>query len=542
MGLFSVHRYVYPVLSGLLLTAAFPRTGLDWLAWIALIPLIWPLRNVSGKEGFRLGFIAGLVHYLGLVYWLVYTMQTYGGLPVYLSVPLLFLLAAYMALYPAFFSMLVTASARKPLILFCLMPFAWVALEYARSHLLSGFPWELLGYSQFQRLHLIQISDMTGVYGVSFLIVLVNAALFILLLHVRKSDWQGERPGRGLTAAALATALLCLGVSALYGQKRIHTVAELTKISPVINTAAVQGNINQMVKWDPAFQESSIHKYVALSLSAKKNQPDLVVWPETAAPFYFSHNIALTRIVTDGVRQTGAWFLIGSPSHELSEQGTDYYNSAYLISPEGEISGRFDKVHLVPFGEYVPLQKWLPFVKKIVAQIGDFKTGIQGKILSAARFDLGVLICYEIIFPELSAAAVKNGADILVNITNDAWYGNSSAPYQHFSMSVFRAVENRRSLVRAANTGISGFVDPAGRILQTTNLFQDAVVTEGMSVINLKTFYTRHRDLFAMLCLLTTVLYVTVVSRQRGNRFSDKVKAVHSEKGRYDGSERKKKI
>lgn len=530
------------MLTGLLLTGAFPRTGLDGLAWFALLPLLWALRDVSGKEGFRLGFIAGLVHYSGLVYWLVYTMQTYGGLPVYLSVPLLFLLAAYMALYPAFFSLLITSAARKPFSLFCLMPFAWVSLEYARALLLSGFPWELLGYSQFRRLHLIQISDMTGVYGISFLIVMVNAALFILLLYARKADWQGVRPGKCLTVAVLASAMLCLCLFGFYGQTRIQMLGEMAKTSPGITAVAVQGNIDQMVKWDPAFQESSTRKYVELSLSVKEELPDLVVWPETAAPFYFSHNIDLTRTVTDGVRQTGAWFLIGSPSHARGEQGTDYYNSAYLISPEGETAGRFDKVHLVPFGEYVPLKKWLPFVKKLVAQVGDFKTGKQGDILSADRFRLGVLICYEIIFPELSAAAVRNGADILVNITNDAWYGNSSAPYQHFSMSVFRAVENRRALVRAANTGISGFVNPAGHILQSTVLFQDAVVTERIPVMNLKTFYTRHGDLFAMLCLLTTVLHVTVFRIRNANRFSDRNKAVHSEKGRFDGAERKKKI
>ncbi|MEZ4524805.1 MAG: apolipoprotein N-acyltransferase [Desulfobacterales bacterium] len=515
------------MLSGLLLTGAFPRTGLDGLAWFALVPLLWSLRDVSCKEGFRLGFIAGLVHYPGLVYWLVYTMQTYGGLPVYLSVPLLFLLAAYLALYPAFFSLLLILAARKPFSLFCLMPAAWVALEYARAHLLTGFPWELMGYSQFQRLHLIQISDMTGVYGVSFFIALVNAALFILVLHIRKADWQGERPGKAITGAVLAIAMLCLCLCAVYGQMRIQTLEELAETSPGIKTAAVQGNINQMVKWDPAFQEGSIRKYVDLSLSAKKNHPDLVVWPETAAPFYFSHNIGLTRTVTEGVRQTRSWFLIGSPSHANREQGTEYYNSAYLISPEGEIAGRFDKVHLVPFGEYVPLKKWLPFVKKIVAQVGDFKTGKQGDILSADRFRLGVLICYEIIFPELSAAAVRNGADLLANITNDAWYGNSSAPYQHFSMSVFRAVENRRSLVRAANTGISGFVSPTGRILRTTALFRDAVVTERLSVINLKTFYTCHGDLFAILCLLTLVLHAAVFRIRRWNRFSGRSKAVH---------------
>jgi apolipoprotein N-acyltransferase len=179
-----------------------------------------------------------------------------------------------------------------------------------------------------------------------------------------------------------------------------------------------------------------------------------------------------------------------------------------LISPEGRPLGKYDKTHLVPFGEYVPLKRWLPFLGKIVAQVGDFSRGRVGANLEWSRGDLGVLICYEVIFPYISRAAVENGAALLINITNDAWYGRSSAPYQHYSMAVFRAVENRRALVRAANTGISGFIDPAGRIRKSTALFEEAAAARRMPLLTVRTIYNRIGDRFAVACIATAFLLV----------------------------------
>ncbi len=497
-------------ISGLLLTAAFPKIGADWLAPFAFLPLLWSLRDVSGREGFRLGFIMGLLHFLTLLCWLVHTMQVYGHLPLGLAVPLLFLLAAYLALYPAFFSMILCTAGRAPLHFFLLLPVLWTGLEYLRAHLLTGFPWELLGYSLFRRLHLIQIADILGVYGVSFLLMSISGSFFLLLLYSGKERWQGSTVGKGLCIAAVVTALAMTGLTGLYGHIRTAEVKKRAKAAPRIRVAAVQGNVDQMVKWDPAFQESSTQKYIHLSLSAVKEKPELLVWPETAVPFYYGYNKKLSDMVRKGIRQTGARFLIGSPSFSKEGEEIVYYNSAYLIEADGTGAGRFDKVHLVPFGEYVPLKKYLPFVKKIVAQIGDFRTGTKGETLLAGPYRLGLLICYEIIFPELSAAGVRNGAGLLVNITNDAWYGKSSAPYQHFSMAVFRAVENKRSLVRAANTGISGFIDPAGHILQSTELFRDAVITAPLPVFIRQTLYSRYGDVFAKSCLGIVLLYIPV--------------------------------
>jgi apolipoprotein N-acyltransferase len=244
------------------------------------------------------------------------------------------------------------------------------------------------------------------------------------------------------------------------------------------------------------------------------------VWPETAAPFYFMVEEKPTRQVTAAIGRNAADFLIGSPSVQKSGDTIELYNSAWLVDARGRVLAKYDKAHLVPFGEYTPFKKWLPFLGKIVAQVGDFVPGPKGRTIDWDGRKLGVQICYEAIFPYLSRAQVRNGADLLLNITNDAWYGKTSGPYQHFSMVVFRAVENRRALLRAANTGISGFVDPAGRILTTTALFEEAAVTESLPLLDQMTLYTRSGDLFAKACLFITVAGIITASIHRRKKRS----------------------
>lgn len=500
-------RVIFSLFSGLLLTASFPKIGADWLAWFALVPLLFSLRNVSSKEGFRAGFLAGLSHYFTLTYWLVYTMKTYGNLPMHVCIPLLFLLSSYLALYVGFFSMGLVGLCSRPGQCFFIIPVLWVALEYIRSFLLTGFPWELMGYSQFRHLYLIQIADIFGVFGVSFLIVLANAALFLFLLCLTKSNWQGTRISKRLVAGSMTCFALIFGLVWFYGVQRVKLVDELGAVSPTLKGAIVQGNIDQAKKWDRLFRRFSTQKYIDLSLSAKSEHPELIVWPETATPFYFLKNIRMTQVVMNGIQRVGSNFLIGSPSFIRREKEVSYYNSAYLIGPDGEIKGKYDKVHLVPFGEYVPLKKWLSFAGKMVEHAGDFKPGKEGNTISLGDHHLGVQICYEIIFPDLARAMAKNGAVLLVNITNDAWYGTTSAPYQHFSMTIFRAVENKRSLIRSANTGISGFIDPAGRVIASTPLFEDAVLIRSVPLLNKQTIYTRVGDIFAIICLIMVLFF-----------------------------------
>ena len=500
----------WAILSGLLLTGAFPKIGLDWLAWIALVPLLYAIREYSAGAAFRLGFITGLVHFLSLLYWLVPVMRTYGYLPLVLSACILLLLAAFLALFVAGFAAVLTAAGRNPAACLTRVPLIWVALEYIRSFIFSGFPWELLGYSQYKRLLLIQISDLLGVYGLSAFIAFANGAVFITLLYGVKTRWQCAAITKRLATGSVIALVVGVALIGSYGHWRLKTIDNLITISPKTRIAVIQGNIDQAVKWDPAFQKDTIKKYNQLSASVIKQRPDLIVWPESATPFYFLYNIAPSEMVFEGIRQTATAYLIGSPSFVRKDDLVEYYNSAYLIVPEEKTMGKYDKTHLVPFGEYVPFKKWLPFLGKIVAQVGDFRAGKVGRTLPWRRERLGVQICYEIIFPGLARAMAANGASILINITNDAWFGKTSGPYQHFSMTVFRAVENRRSLARSANTGISGFIDPAGRILTATPLLQTAAATQTLPLLTTKSVYTRIGDLFAQACLALVLLIAVV--------------------------------
>ncbi|NQT10621.1 MAG: apolipoprotein N-acyltransferase [Desulfobacteraceae bacterium] len=493
-------------MSGLLLTGSFPKIGISLFAWFALVPLLVALRNLSPKRGFILGFIAGLVHYLTLLYWLVYTMHTYGHLTMALCVFILILASAFLALYPAAFSATLLNLCAKPAICIFAVPVLWVAFEYMRSLFFLGFPWELIGYSQYNNLLLIQISDIFGVYGVSFLIALSNTTIYLTLLYLIKKDWKRETVTKRVAAGSISVFALIIVLVLSYGKWRIDSIDRLVCSSPSIKAAVVQGNIDQAVKWDPEFQRLTIKKYIDLSLLAKKDNPDLVVWPETATPFYFLYNIGLSNMVQNGIKDTGLDFLIGSPSFVRKKGVVEHYNTAYLISSDGKVYGKYDKVHLVPFGEYIPFNKWLPFIGKMVEGVGDFKPGIKGKTIKWGDYSLGLQICYEIIFPDLSRAMAKNNASLLVNITNDAWFGTTSAPYQHFSMAIFRAVENRRALVRSANTGISGFIDPVGRIIEKTDLFKEAVATRPVPLIQMRSFYTCFGDLFAIGCMVVTAI------------------------------------
>ena len=490
------------------MTGAFPKIGLDWLAWFALVPLLFAIRNQSAGSSFRLGFISGLCHFLSLLYWLVPVMRTYGYLPAYLSVLILFLFAAFLALFLASLTAALSVVGKQPVRCLITLPVLWVALEYIRSFIFSGFPWELLGYTQFRRLQLIQISDILGVYGLSALIAFVNGAVFITLLYFAKRRWQDADITKRLAAGAVIASVLGIALNLSYGHWRMKTVNHLMAISPKTRIAVIQGNIDQAVKWDPAFQVETVKKYNRLSSSITKQRPDLIVWPESATPFYFLYDVKPTEMVFEGIQQSAADYLIGSPSFVQSDQVVRYFNSAYLISPQTKNMSRYDKSHLVPFGEYVPFKKWLPFLGKIVAQVGDFKAGTKGKTLPWKTEQIGVQICYEIIFPGLSRAMAKNNASLLINITNDAWFGKTSGPYQHFSMTVFRAVENRRSLVRSANTGISGYIDPAGRVLASTPLLQDAALVRSIPLLKTKTVYTRIGDLFAWVCLALALILV----------------------------------
>jgi apolipoprotein N-acyltransferase len=285
--------------------------------------------------------------------------------------------------------------------------------------------------------------------------------------------------------------------------------------------ALVQGNIEQAHKWDPAYQREVFDTYRAMTLEAAKKRPDLIIWPETATPFFWQDEELRAQLV-DTVKDAGTWLMTGSPSVEKSpDDRVVDYNSAYLLSPDGRETGRYDKMHLVPFGEYVPLKRLLPFVSKMVTAIGDFGTGEQYTVLKTDKGSFGTAICFEVIFPELVRQFALNGANFLTSITNDAWFGVSAAPYQHFNMAVFRAVENRRALARAANTGITGIILPTGAVQARTGIFERTTLEGRIPLMGELTFYTRHGDVFAYICVVISVLIIAL-NMTGGRRHSER--------------------
>jgi apolipoprotein N-acyltransferase len=483
-------RYLLALFSGVLLALSFPKPGISPLAWFAFVPLFVAAAGTSPKLAFKLGFAAGAAAYAGVLYWLNIVMMTYGKLPAPVSVSLYLTLVAYLALYPGAVLWLARRGEDRRISLLCSFPALWVAGELVRSYLLTGFPWADLGYSQFRTLPLIQISDLTGVYGVSFLVAFANVVFYRMWVWFREKE--APYPVRGFLAL-----LVLLAATLGYGLNALNRVEN----GPLQQVLLVQGNIAQDVKWDPAFEESTVATYERLTRKACQLGGTLVVWPESALPFFFQSEPAYAARVRSLAVELKSCLVTGSPAFEKEGELTRYLNSAFLISPTGAILGRSDKLHLVPFGEYVPLAGLFPFVNKMVAGIGDFSAGRSALPLETTGGKIGVLVCFEGIFPEVSRAYVQAGAGILVNITNDAWFGKSSAPYQHLSMTVFRAVENRVPLVRAANTGISAVIDSKGHIHGMTRLFEEATLSAQVRRGEGGSFYSRHGDLFALLCL-----------------------------------------
>lgn len=484
------------VLTGLLLTASFPPGSTQGFAWIALVPLMAALRGRTRSTRFRLGLAAGGVHFLTLMYWIIVVLEGYGGLSLLLSMLVLLVLTVYLALYPALFALLFPWIWRSRLSLL-LTAGTWVVLEYARGEFLTGLPWCFIGHSQGRHLLLIQICDLAGVYGVSFLVVAVNALIFALIFD-RDGGFGRARKLEG--AGILLLVLLTLG----YGSYRLQDMETHVANASSLRTAVIQGNVDQSLKWRPAFQEATVDRYTRLSLRAARFHPDLLVWPETAVPYFFQEQGKLSKRIAAVSETTGADLLFGSPAYERSEGQVRYYNRAYLLSPASRSVQRYDKVHLVPFGEYVPLKRFFPFIHRLVPAAGDFVPGRRINPLQGSGYGAGVLICFEAIFPDLARRQAREGAQVLVNLTNDAWFGRTSAPFQHLAMSAFRSVETRLATIRAANTGISAFVDASGRITERSRLFRESVLVAPVSLApKHTTFYTAHGDLFVLLLFLS---------------------------------------
>ncbi|TFG93800.1 MAG: apolipoprotein N-acyltransferase [Syntrophobacterales bacterium] len=500
------------LLSGLLVCLSFPKADLGFLIWIALVPLLYAIRDKDLPVAFRTGFVAGLVYNIGLVYWIVFVIVQYGHLPLYAGVSVMLLLVMYLSLYPALFCVGVVYFKRRGMRTVLMAPLLWTALEYVKAYLFSGFPWEDLAYSQHGYLSLIQIADITGPYGITFLIVFLNCVFYDCMCGLLTSP-TGKRK-LPLTESIVGVGLILLVFG--YGVYRVDSLkGEEEGLDPV-NILLVQGNIDQSVKWSPEFQTETMDIYRSLSADASGRDVSLIVWPETAAPFYFQDYDDRARDLINTAREAGAWLLFGSPSYDREGQNIFFHNSAYLLSPDGIISGRYDKVHLVPFGEYIPLRRLLFFIDKLVVGAGDFKPGDEIMPLPMGDNQIGILICYEGIFPEIAREYRQKGAGLLVNITNDAWYGNTSAPYQHLTIAIFRAIENRTYMIRAANTGISAIVNTAGEVVSRTGLFERGTLRGTVKFTRHSTLYSRYGNIFACFCTGFLLIGFLVSLRRKG--------------------------
>lgn len=493
------------LLSGLLLALAFPRPDLAPLAWFGLVPLLL----VCKARPFATGFAAGAGFFGLVLYWLNIVMVHYGGLAPVLSGVAYLMLVAYLA---SFFGIAVWGArqlrTRLGLPVPLTLPVLWVALEFLRSFFLTGFPWATLGYSQQSLLPFIQSADLFGPYGLSYLLILSNATL------AGVTGYFLRRPGAGFPRAAVIVTLLLVAGNFAYGRYRLAGDPDRREVT--LQTVLAQGNIDQSQKWDPAYQWSTIDIYRQLSL--RPDQPaELIVWPESAVPFFFQEPGVLSGRVRQIAARRNAWLLFGSPAYEDINRRRHYLNSAFLLSPAGEDLGRSDKVHLVPFGEYVPLKTFLPFIDKLVVGIGEFSPGTISP-LPMNGHKVGVLVCFEGIFPELAREYVRRGSDLLVNITNDAWFGRSSAPYQHLAMARFRAVENRIWLARAANTGISALIAPSGRITAQTGLFETAALHGTVGLGADPTLYNRYGDVLPSVCLLVGLVWSFMAWHRRESK------------------------
>jgi apolipoprotein N-acyltransferase len=499
-------------ITAILLILAFPNPQISILAWIAFIPLFSAIDISSRRQAFFLSYLAGIIFFAGLIYWLTYVTKL--GY---------FILVAALAIFFALFGLLTNVfltrlrTSKLRFLSFLLIPALWVSLEFIRSILFTGFPWGILGYTQYNNPVIIQIADITGAYGVSFIVVMVN---FVIYAYLTK--YLRKIPDRTLSMQLVASAVIIAAVI-LYGYYELGR----KDIETGLKLSVVQGNIEQEKKWDPAYREFILERYESLSEKAAKDGSDLMIWPETAIPGYFGEKGIDTRLKKI-IKDTGTSLFIGAVTYEVEfVDGEDhFYNSAVLIPSTGNIIKRYDKLHLVPFGEYIPFERQLPFFRDFIdVPVGDYTPG-EGYAMfdiAAGSADLkyAALICFEDIFPSFVRRFVRGGADFLINITNDAWFKESSEQLQHAQASVFRAIENRVAVVRAANTGFSCYISPKGiieasiRDPQTGSMYIPAHKTFDLKISRKTSLYTKFGNLFTSLCLLLLLGTVLTVNLGR---------------------------
>ena len=510
----DLSSWALAVLSGTLQVLIFPTPNLTFLCWIAFAPLLvallrarrtaaGALRPATVPQAFGLVYVAALIYSFGTCYWIYHVMNSYGGLsaPVAAGVLVMFCLAWSVTI--AVFGLLVglaTGPARMGARAVVLAPVFWVATEILRRYL-SGFPWDPVGTVLVDNIPLTRIATVTGVYGLSFEVLLINCGFAVAFLVPRR------RRALMLATAVAAAALLQAGV--FFQPPPIPADGTARLVQP--NLQILDPNV-----WTLPYLQKTLDDLAALSIPAPgqlqpgEPAPDLIIWPEAPAPFYVNEP-TFRHAVTRVAQQTHAYMIVGALAMDRpGDPNSALLNSAALVSPQGQFVARYDKIHLVPFGEFVPFQSLFSFASKLTREVGDFIPGTSPVVMELANEKLGVFICYESVFPDEIRQFVANGAQLLVNISNDGWFGHTAAPFQHLNQARMRAIENNRWLLRDTNTGITSVIDPFGRVVQSIRRDNQNSLDAMYGVVTGTTFYTRHGDWFPYACAIISLLAIAL--------------------------------
>jgi apolipoprotein N-acyltransferase len=522
-----ITRLLFALISGGILFVGFPPFNLSFLTWIALVPLFLANAGRNVLSCFLLGYVCGVVFFLGIFDWIL-EVQKYTYIH---HAFMAFYLGSYVGVFGLMFGIIskklgLTAGLYAA-------PFVWVLLEFIRSNFFfMALPWGLLAHSQFQNLPVIQIASVTGTYGISFVIALVNSALAALLMPAvslikkAQSDFVKFRMLRG-KVTIFGAAVILVTFSLIFGYQKISTPLN----GSPMKVSIVQGNIDQRKKWDRKYRKMIMQTYHDLTLVASKDAPDLIIWPETSTPGSVNHSPHIYKYLKATAEEAGTYLLVGSAQRQKFQKSdsdkANFFNSAFLLPPGGGKNKvqHYNKIRLFPFGEYLPLKDIFPWSFIDVSEVRGYVRGNEYTVLELNGTRFAATICWENMFSQMVRKFVENGAQFIVNITNEAWFGETAAPVQFVSMNVFRAVENKIYVVRCANTGISCIIDPFGRVVKRVrdekgkDVFVRGYFTDEIIPLKSNTFYTRYGDWFAWLCVVVSAIFLLFALLRRSDAF-----------------------
>jgi apolipoprotein N-acyltransferase len=499
-------KWFLPALTGFLLAASFPKIGQGYLAWIAFVPLIvffWRANNPA--KAFGGGFLSGVVHLFFLQIWIPDVLMHYGGLSGVLAWAAYGLTLILLSLFLGAACLLTNYLVRRggEFFLFS-FPFILVSLEYVQNYFpFGGYPWILTGYSQSNYLRIIQIADLTSVFGVSFLILFSNVAIVWMGMH-----WKRRFKGTGPLIAGASLLILCL----MYGTIELR---HWDAMQPKFRVAMLQGNIS----YDESagvMAEKIRRGYVRMAESLKSSHVDLLLIPESPSPISFQYDSDYRQTCELLAKRFSMGLVFNNNREEKIGNREQYYNSAYFLNHDGNVVDVYDKMHLVPFGEYIPMKNLFQSIQTISKDVSEYSRGDKYRIVKIGDHAANAVICFEIVFPGHVRRFIRQGSQLILNLTNDGWYGDSSAPYQHLAIARWRAIENRRFLLRAANSGVSAIIEPTGRIQTSTGILYEAVCKGRFEFIKQMTFYTCYGDVFVFVCvIIATGFFVMAIKRDQ---------------------------